>query len=258
MDIFADEHMVEMRKSNPSRVGGARKRMRLRSPSPYPSRNSTPPPGSTPSSNSAAPPTTTGPAGDDQAAAEKATTGKKVLSNDVLLPVMRDGENSTNEGGASQTLKQQNAPEEPAAKEPHASVPRLLEPFKSTSLPEEKTKGLSLSLNKVNSGTRKRERTPSPTSIPNPKRLSVSSDGPPTSKLSSALQMLRGSNHVNKSPSPVSLLGGGGGAVSRLGKTESCSASRVLTEELHKQQGQENTRLKALIAKEVRKMGKSK
>ena len=78
----------------------------------------------------------------------------------------------------------------------------------------------------------------------------------PPPKLSSALQMLRGgSNHVNKSPSPVPLLGGGGGAVSRL---ENSSASRVLTEELHKQQGQENTKLKALIAKEVRKMGKSK
>ena len=44
MDIFADEHMVEMRKSNPSKVGGSRKRMRLRSPSPYPLRefNSSP------------------------------------------------------------------------------------------------------------------------------------------------------------------------------------------------------------------------
>ena len=246
MDIFADEHMVEMRKSNPSKVGGSRKRMRLRSPSPYPLRNSTPPPGSTPSSNSAATGLTNA---DGQA--EKA---KKVLSNDTSLPMTKDSENSTSEGGGSKMLSQQHAPDEPAAKDPHPSGPRLLEPFKSTSLPEEKTKGLSSSKNKVGPGTRKRERTPSPTSVPNPKRVSV--DRPPTSKLSSALQMLRGgSNHVNKSPSPVPLLGGGGGAVSRL---ENSSASRVLTEELHKQQGQENTKLKALIAKEVRKMGKSK
>lgn len=65
-----------------------------------------------------------------------------------------------------------------------------------------------------------------------------------------------GTNHVKaSSPSPVSGSGGGG---SRLSMVEISSASRVLSEEILKQQGQENAKLKFLIVKEVRKQGKNK
>ena len=48
------------------------------------------------------------------------------------------------------------------------------------------------------------------------------------------------------------------GPLSRLGlKTEGSSASKVLTEEFQKQQGQENAKVKASILKEIRKAGKS-
>lgn len=48
------------------------------------------------------------------------------------------------------------------------------------------------------------------------------------------------------------------GPLSRLGlKTEGSSASKVLTEEFQKQQGQENAKVKASILKEIRKPGKS-
>ena len=43
----------------------------------------------------------------------------------------------------------------------------------------------------------------------------------------------------------------------RLVKPEMSSASKVLTEEIQKQQGQENARLRTLILKEVKKQGKS-
>ena len=56
----------------------------------------------------------------------------------------------------------------------------------------------------------------------------------------------------SKTPSPVPGLVSG-----RLNKPELSSASKVLNEEIQKQQAQENDRLKDLIIKEVRKLGKS-
>lgn len=233
--------MVEMNRKPNARVGGARRRTRLRSPSPYPSRNATPSPGPAP-----APPNSTA-AVTGEGQAEKAVE-KKLLNRDTSLPAAAK-ENSVGKTD-SNTPRQQTAEETREVSRP--------EPFRSSSLPEEKSNSLIsaskvASLNKANS-SRKRERTPSPTPYPNPKRSAVTGD----SKLTSALQILRsvscGGNHV-KSPSPIP---GGGVAVSRVGKTESSSASRVLTEELHKQQGQENAKLKVLIVKEVRKQGKSK
>ena len=56
----------------------------------------------------------------------------------------------------------------------------------------------------------------------------------------------------SKTPSPVPGLVSG-----RLSKPELSSASKVLNEEIQKQQAQENDRLKDLIIKEVRKLGKS-
>lgn len=237
MDIFADEHMVEMNRKSSPRVGGARRRTRLRSPSPYPSRNATP----TPSPGTAPAPLNSTPAatGDGQAAE------KKPLNKDASV---KEVPNSVSKMDRLQT------PEE--ARESHMSASPRPEPFKSSSLPEEKSNSVisaAKALSKANS-SRKRERTPSPTPYPNPKRSSLASDGQPSSKMTSTLQILRGvsggGNHI-KSPSPIL---GGGGAVSQVGNS---SASRVLTEELHKQQGQENAKLKVLIAKEVRKHGKS-
>ena len=60
-------------------------------------------------------------------------------------------------------------------------------------------------------------------------------------------------NHSTKAPSPVQGL-----SVSRLGKPEFSSASKVLTEEIQKQRESDNAKLKTLIVKEIRKPGKSK
>lgn len=103
--------------------------------------------------------------------------------------------------------------------------------------------------------TRKRERTPSPTpggggggaGLPPAKRpaLVPAADSTSTLKPGGHSQ-----NHTLKPPSPLP------GA--RLGKPpELSSASKVLGEEIQRQQGQENARLRALIIKEVRKPGKS-
>ena len=238
MDIFADEHMVEMNRKSSPRVGGVRRRTRLRSPSPYPSRNATP----TPSPGIAPAPPSSTPA----VASDGQTAEKKPLNKDTSV---EEAPNSVSK------VDRLQAPEETRESNSSTSHPRP-EPFKSSSLPEEKNHSVvsaAKALSKTNS-SRKRERTPSSTPYPNPKRSSLASDGQPSSKMTSTLQILRGvsggGNHI-KSPSPIL---GGGGAVSRMGNS---SASRVLTEELHKQQGQENAKLKVLIAKEVRKHGKS-
>lgn len=108
---------------------------------------------------------------------------------------------------------------------------------------------------------RKRERTPSPTpSVPGPKRRPNSptsqsvvppvidatgqSSNPRTAQ--PTVKPLSGGNNSLKVPGPV-----------RLVKPEMSSASKVLNEEILKQQGQENARLKMLIFKEVKKQGKS-
>lgn len=239
--------MVEMNRKSSPRVGGARKRTRLRSPSPHPSRNATP----TPSPAPAPPPPNSTPAVAGEGQPEKAVE-KKPLNKDTSLPATREPQNSVNK--VDSTALKQQTPEETREVHMSASHPRP-EPFKSSSLPEEKSNsGISASKTVFVSKARKRERTPSPTPYPNPKRSLLTSDGLPSSKLTSALQILRGmsssGNHV-KSPPPIL---SGGVAVSRVGNS---SASHVLTEELHKQQGQENTKLKVLIVKEVRKHGKS-
>jgi len=59
-------------------------------------------------------------------------------------------------------------------------------------------------------------------------------------------------NHNIKAPSPVPGL-----VASRLGKLEISSASKVLNEEIQKQQEMENAKWKTLIVKEVRKPEKS-
>ena len=127
--------------------------------------------------------------------------------------------------------------------------PSAPEPFTSSSLPEDRNNSKS-PVDKVQQLSRKRERTPSPTfSAPYPKRHALGSDGLPlmrSSRLPSgggSVSSRGGANHSMKGPSPVP------GVV--------VSASKVLGEEIQKQQGQDNARLKMLIHREVRKPGKS-
>ena len=261
MDIFADEHMVEMNRKSNTRVGGGRKRTRLRSP--YSPRNATPPPVSTPPLSS--PASNSLPASDGPI--EKPAENKS-LNKDSSLPVAKEVQNSTGkiDNPGPQSLKQLAMTVEPATKEVGgaSSLNSVAEPFKSSALPDERTTPTKTPLNKMNT-SRKRERTPSPTPYPNAKRPSVPShtSSSSSSKLTSALQGFSkgvaggGGNHIVKSPSPGPGSGsgsGGGALMSLLGKAEISSASRVLAEEMHKQ---ENAKLKHVILKEVRKQGKS-
>ena len=266
MDIFADEHMVEMnRKPNP-RVGETRKRTRLRSPSPFPSKNNATPSHAPSPAPSLAPPTNAaggGSGNSDGIQAERPPTDQ------AKPPSTKEVVNSAGKMDApvAQMLKQHLQEDTPTSKDPHHAVINAnstskAEPFKSSSLPEERghtpsTAAAGGTKSKM-SWARKRDRTPSPTSLPNPKRsLSVPGDSTPPSRATSTLQILRGvscgggDNHVVKAPpSPAS--GGGVGGVVKM------CASAVLTEEINRQQGQENAKLKLLIVKEVRKQGKSK
>ena len=105
--------------------------------------------------------------------------------------------------------------------------------FVSSSLPEEPPPPSldKTPVDKLTSTSRKRERTPSPTY--NTAKRPALSNSSLTKFTSSAL--------------PGSKITGG----------VKSYASKVLTEELQKQQGVENTRLKSLIVREVRKPGKS-
>ena len=118
---------------------------------------------------------------------------------------------------------------------------------------------------------RKRERTPSPTpSVPGAKRRANS----PSAQTTAAVPVANSTANSDGQPQPLlsnprighpalKPLGGANNSttklpgVVRLVKPEISSASKVLNEEIQKQQGQENARLKTLIFKEVRKPGKS-
>ena len=158
-------------------------------------------------------------------------------------------------------------------------------PFTSSALPDDKANavpsvatpttgsgsGPKTPLDKVQQLSRKRERTPSPTlsaGLPNSKRPAISSSQSTTSSTSSSTSGGNSSGsllHV-EGPSLSSTKVPGAGiknntkAPSPLPNarvSSSSSASKVLTEEIQKQQGQENARLKLLIFKEIRKPGKS-
>ena len=116
--------------------------------------------------------------------------------------------------------------------------------------------GAKNSLDRVQRLSRKRERTPSPTSsLPLSKRRATS----PNTVTVGAGDGLTNSKTGHPPSKPMVMTNHSmklSGAV-RLVKPEISSASKVLNEEIQKQQGQENTRLKTLIFKEVRKPGKS-
>lgn len=92
-----------------------------------------------------------------------------------------------------------------------------------------------------------KRRSPSPNELMGlPAKRQLSTDQPPPSS--------KRSKTSQGAPPPASLHG----PLSRLGlKTEGSSASKVLTEEFQKQQGQENAKVKASILKEIRRPGKS-
>jgi hypothetical protein len=105
---------------------------------------------------------------------------------------------------------------------------------------------------------RKRERTPSPTpSVPSAKRRANS---PTAQSVNCAASEATGQPSNPKAT--LKPLGGTNNSLklagaARLVKPEMSSASKVLNEEIQRQQGQENARLKTLIFKEVKKQGKS-
>ena len=131
--------------------------------------------------------------------------------------------------------------------------------MEATKLPTTESTGEPSSVHSSPLPSRKRERTPSPTpmtSAPLPKRQALGDLLPPP--LSSTALIPRGGgggggggggvggggggtvqNHSTKAPSPVQGL-----SVSRLGKPEFSSASKVLTEEIQKQRESDNAKLK--------------
>ena len=186
------------------------------------------------------------------------------VTKEVGLPVEKEvGLPGTKEVRTNQPGGQfEAAVTKPAVTKPAVTKPAVpdstSEPSKllSSSLREEKNGG-KYPLDKLQQLSRKRERTPSPTpmtSAPLPKRQALGDVTP--SPLSSSALIPRGGgglqNHNIKAPSPVQGL-----VASRLGKPEISSASKVLNEEIQKQQEMENAKLKTLIVKEVRKPGKS-
>ena len=165
------------------------------------------------------------------------------VTKEVGLPVTKEARTNQTGGQFEASVTKPDSTSEPV---------RLC----STPLPEEKNGG-KYPLDKLQQLSRKRERTPSPTpmtSAPLPKRQALGDIVP--SPLSSTALIPRGGgglqNHNIKAPSPVQGL-----VASRLGKPEISSASKVLNEEIQKQQEMENAKLKTLIVKEVRKPGKS-
>ena len=231
--VFADEHMVEMNRRSTTPLG---KRRRLRTPSPRPPKPPTPTP---------PPPTNTPPHTNHQINTDKTDSKSQAENNGDL------------NADEARLLVTKNM--------------KLEAPLEATKLPTQDSTSESNSVHSSPLPSRKRERTPSPTpmtSAPLPKRQALGELLPPP--LSSTALIPRGGgggggggvsgggggtvqNHSTKAPSPVQGL-----SVSRLGKPEFSSASKVLTEEIQKQRESDNAKLKTLIIKEIRKPGKSK
>ncbi len=264
---IADEHMVDANRKTNARGVGRKKTARSRF-----SRSTTPPPLSPSSSSNfnTATTTTSGGVTTTTTTLASSLTSSSIITTDKSKDesLLKDPANHPGQAAASQSTGKSDSlksDKDPSPHHPHPPPPSAtttssnssLEPFKSSSLPEEKTNhhSLSTSLN------RKRERSPSPTMLLNSKRSSIQSDG----------VLSRGSNSVSNllvshggtagkapSPTPNSILGNmsGVGKGSKDGPVGmSSSASRVLNEEITKQ---ENSKLKVVIIREVRKPGQSK
>ena len=245
--MFADEHMVEMNK-RPS-VHAPRQRRRSRSTSPIPSPRSPkllPP---TPASQSEQSPSTNETLNRDPLLVVSGRTENQVEQTDNNHKTdknPRDGVQSLTKGDSVK-----KAPNDIAIGK--NSIPL---PFRSSSLPEDQVNNLQVKtlVDKVQQISRKRERTPSPTYTappPNSKRPAFSNS---VASTNSSLGTTTGVPKFTSSSLPSGTKQGSKVSGSGL---KSSSASKVLTEEIQKQQGQENSKLKVLIVKEVRKPGKS-
>ena len=229
--IFADEHMVEMNR-RPSGPTGRKRRLRFLSPrSPKP--HTPPPTNQVPNGNNNKPTLIS-----DKGQLENTNPLEETVKDNQELkrpPSRNNSLLSASEGKG-------NLPEILAV-EPETTKGDLELP------PEQHRNNAKSPLDKVQQVSRKRERTPSPTpnALPPSKRQALGSTN--DSAISVKLKTSTGQNHGIREPSPVQ--------VSHLPKPEISSVSKVLNEEIQKQQGQENTRLKTLIVKEVRKPGKS-
>ena len=206
MDIFADEHMVEMNRRQGR--GGGRRHSRLRSSSrpPTPSQPSS----TTPPLSPATPPPASLP-------------GKPSTSLERKNGLPEDQENQLNQSVQAANGSEANG------KHPDSG------------LKEQQARD-------VQQLSRKRERTPSPTlttGLPSSKRPAISGVSSGGVLEAPSKGALSGGKNNAKAPSPLP------------NARVMSSASKVLTEEIQKQQGQENARLKLQIFKEIRKPGKS-
>ena len=277
MDVFADEHMVEMNRRQVRGVGRRHSRLRStlsRSPTPSPP---TPPlspatPPATPPSSSPLPgqPVITtlmeGKSGSLDNRENQSTPSAQTANGSEANSRHPDGILKDQQQARNSNLK-------PSSVDVTKNQPA---PFTSSALPDDnKANAVSSTstpptgsgsgppktpLDKVQQLSRKRERTPSPTlstGLPNSKRPAVSTSSNSTSG---------GSNSGSLLEAPPSSTKVAGAGIKNNVKAPSplpnarvmSSASKVLTEEIQKQQGQENARLKLLIFKEIRKPGKSK
>jgi len=278
--------MVDMNRKTSSHAGSRRRASRAQlSRSPTPPPPPPPPPSSQPPTGNAAGAMTTAGAVTSSTTllASSVTVSSPTspsqpvtVSNDIHLEKLSDT-GLSRQPSANQVIREAGQ-QQPSGKSdlnknigqtekvspPFSSSNSAPEPFKSSSLPDDKPNHHALSSSSLVLG-KKRERSPSPTSHLNSKKISLLGDGrsiQATSIPISQLLVSRG-NSVGKTPlpTPSSLLGG----VSAVGKVMkdgpvgvTSSASRVLTEEIMKQEGQENSKLKGLIVKEVRRPGQSK
>ena len=282
MDVFADEHMVEMNRRQGR--GGGRRHSRLRSTlsrSPTPS---LPTPPLSPVATPITPPTTLPPSSPlpGQPVITTLMEGKSgSLDNRESQSAQMTNGSEPNSRLPDGVVKDQQQPRNSNSKPSVADVTKNQPaPFTSSALPDDKATNNAVSsttppttgsgsgpktpLDKVQQLSRKRERTPSPTlsaGLPNSKRPAISSSA---SSSSSSSNSGNGSGNLLEAPSLSSTKGPGAGmknntkAPSPLPNARvASSASKVLTEEIQKQQGQENARLKLLIFKEIRKPGKS-
>lgn len=274
INIFADEHMVEMNRRPTSPAG---RRRRLRSPSPLRTpKPLTPPPSSspTPTPPTSVPETTSQGVSAPNRAASNSGNGTPRDQNAEITSEGSSKEHRTPGAAAKELSKMANEVLEsqvPGKVAEVAREPDQPEPERNQhsgdvkqvfSLLPDQRNSAKTPLEKVQQVTKKRERTPSPTPVTPPaKRPALGSSNeapPPSSKTGNSVnsQFLKpnaGQNHsLKKAPSPVQGL-----VTSRLVKPELSSASKVLGEEIQRQQGQENARLRVHIIKEVRRPGKN-
>lgn len=255
MDMFADEHMVEMNRKPSVHAPRQRRHSHSLSPSPRLSKPLPSAPVPAPPVQLEQPPQANEPLNHDPGLLVSGGTDDsfELVNNnsDMVKPDVALKEVTQTNSKVEHTKKVTN--------DVSGKIRKLL-PFASTSLPEDQVSlPVKTALDKFQqNNSRKRERTPSPTytttTLPNSKRPAFSSNSITNSNSVSA-----GVTKFTSSSLPSAAKQETKGTMSNTGSGfKLSSASQVLTEEIQKQQGQENSKLKSLIVKEVRKPGKSK